>query len=420
MSIVRDNSNAMLRPNFRRFTPFEKPSKADNSHNPSIDTPRLEGAIQLKALLRSDEDRIRSEHHDMGLKMARQGMWEQLSDLIQTADDSRLFTPAGENVALLLAKGAGADIIAATTDSVNDGTLPDLEGLADFEQELLEETQDYARALVAAVTRLDISQIWATLAQDSLLPDKAQHAEHHRRRAQDILNHYNALDLDSPSLMATKCRLLAEEEDLSQQLIQDFSSLVKMDPDSITHMRAFGHALGMRLGKNTQILEDQANNIATLTADVWGEGGYTWVYMGALTEDHAALRSLDVKRFILGMKDILQIKPDQHISNEFTAYCAVTADPNSYLIRDLGACQRAICAELNACAQWLFTSHLHELHSILWYQAALMPKTGQNLPGRRYQATLGREIAVKIAAHHLVATTPDPHPFFKPLRNGTR
>jgi hypothetical protein len=137
------------------------------------------------------------------------------------------------------------------------------------------------------------------------------------------------------------------------------------------------------------MLEVEARRVALMTEDLWGAGGYAWVYLDALSVDPGALELLDADFFLDGMRDILERAPDQHVVNTWAAFCAVS-------LPALPAHRRATregLSRLRAALDWIQRDHLQELHPLIWGQAKLGLGANASLPSIEELTEMGRTAA---------------------------
>ena len=365
---------------------------------PESDIESLSKRILLPSLPVSDEEMARATHQDRGQKLARQEMWEELSKQIQYADDCRLSTSGGESASMLLAFGARSDVVAAAEDAIADGVEPDPAGIEALEEVQLEFHGDHCCALVAAMAHIDIGWAWRNAARNGLLKEEMcqKHWLKHCNRARDILAPYDGIDLDAPSLAAAQCALTAAFRQKGHRVADDYAKLIDLDPDGHRHMRALGQHLLPGYFGSYEGLEVEARRTALRTAEVWGDGGYAWVYFNALAMDRGALDLLDAEFFADGIRHILEAKKDQHITNLWAAFCAVNmaAETDGHLSTRANATRRHV----HDCLDWILSDYLHELHPLVWSQALLSPGLTPALPSRRALINKGRQAALRIIA----------------------
>jgi hypothetical protein len=366
---------------------------------PDIDD--LTARIILPSLTVSDEERARATHQDLGLKLARQDLWDELADRIDYADESRLATPGGESASLLLAFGARSDLVAAAEDAIHDGVNPDMSGMQAMEDILLEHHGRHALAMIVALSHFDIG--WAlqsatTSGDLAAGPETSDRIEAHFKRAADLLLPYDPQQLDSPSLAAAKCALLATRRHPDRRVADDYEKLITLDPDCPRHMRALGFHLLPRYYGTYDQLELEARRTAARTGEVWGSGGYAWVYLDALAADDAALVRLDADYFLEGLDHILDIRRDQHVTNQLAAFCAITMAPDRPRPAPLPADSDANRARLHDYLDCILANHLSELHPLVWSQTLVAPGLTPALPPRRVLVTTGRHAALRAIA----------------------
>ena len=364
---------------------------------PHLDLDTLAKHIILPSLPVTDEEMARATHQDNGLKLARQENWQELSRLIQHAEDCRLHTPGGESAAMLLAFGARSDVVAVVEDALYDEAEPRSDGIDALEEMLAEQYGDYACALITALAHIDIGWAWRNTAPEG---DGSLHLlrfREHFKRAEDILGPFDGVELDSPSLAAAQCALLASRPRPGTRVADDYEILIDLDPDSPRHMRALGqHLLPSYYGDYKQ-LELEARRSAARTGDIWGSGAYTWVYLDALALDAATLGQLDCDFFLEGMQDILNRRRDQHVTNLLAAFCAITMGPGTRAEKQPAAAEKTR-KRLHGFLDRILTSHLQELHPLIWSQTLLNPGLTPPLPSRRALVTKGRITALRVIA----------------------
>ena len=388
----------MLSGGNRRAQPSRKMTEKD------IDA--LTKRIILPSLPVSDEEMARATHQDKGQKLARQDRWDELSERIQYADESRLTTPAGETASLLLAFGARSDVVSAAEDALHDNVEPDPEGMEILEEVLEEYPGDYACALVVALAHLDIAWAWHSITFEKA-PEKAlTRAHQHLERAETILAPHDGVDLDAPSVLAAQCALNATNDKRGRHLAEDYARLIGIDPDGHRHMRALGRHMLPLLRKTPNVLEVEARRVASQTADVWQSGGYTWVYLDALTTEPATLDLLDPEFFIEGMEQIINRRRDQHIINQFAAFSAIAMAPIQRA-KPLSNRAEAARQQLHDCLDWILSDYLQELHPLIWSQTLLAPGQISLLPSRRALVVKGRQTALRIIATHFASDIAD-------------
>lgn len=344
------------------------------------------------------EDAKRHEVSDHGQFLARQDRWEDLGLLIRQYDRARAATDTGLPMADLLAYGARADVTAPVERALSDpGLMPahaPRSGLAELEDVLEEYPGDYGIALVVAHAHIDIGWAWRGAGWSAEIPARDwKRFKRHFARASEILDAFDAFAEDSPALAAARCALLAAESAPQTRVGDDYEDLIDLDPANPRHMRALGNHLLPRWFGSYGDLELEARRTAARTADIWGKGGYTWVYFDALAVDPGALTLMDVDLFLVGMRDILERRSDQHTVNMFAAYCAVTQAARRYR----HARQTAAQQQLVAAFRWILSDYLREVHPLTWGLAAQKP--GQD-PDPKEIAVKGRNQALARIARH--------------------
>ncbi|WP_113912233.1 hypothetical protein [Roseovarius dicentrarchi] len=356
------------------------------------DLETLSRRIILPSMPVTGEEKARAAYQDLGQKLARQEMWDELSREIRAADSHRAATAGGESAALLLAFGARGDVVAVAEDALHGGAAPCPDGIDALEAICAEHGGDYAIALVVALAHVDLGWAWRAAPPRNDVAAAQRRAQRHFSRAADILEPHCGFAENAPSLAAAQCALMPGLPDAGNiQIADHFEDLIDLDPACPRHMRALGAALLPACHGTHRALELEARRTAARTGDIWGAGGYTWVYFDAMALDAGALQAVDTAFFIDGLRDILRRRPDQHTANLLAAFCAVT-------LRDAAApADNGNRAELRACLDWILRDHLHELHPLVWTQAAHRPGLAA-LPSRGALITEGRQTALRAIA----------------------
>ncbi len=362
--------------------------------------------IILPSQIVTDEEMVRSMHQDRGQKLARQDLWDELSNKIKFADATRLPTPGGESASLLMAFGARSDLVAAAEDALYDGFAPDAEGLVALEDVLNEYPNDYPTSLVVALAHVDIAWSWRNVAGKSDPVRAAEQSSEHIERAAELLAPFDGTALNAPSLIAARCALFAACENRGARVCEEYEKLIALDPTTPRHMRALGRHILPEYAGGLQALEVSARRVAAQTQDSWGAGAYTWVYLDALALKRRSLELLDAEFFVEGLRDIVARKQDQHMVNLLTAFCAITMAPQgeeALLTRQA----RQNRQDIHACLDWMLKDHLRELHPLIWSQTLLSPGVGPLLPSRRALVAKGRQTALRIIAAQLSSMLKD-------------
>lgn len=374
---------------FRRFAPIRL-RLPKTRRKPDLDM--LTQRIILPSLPMADEDVARLSHWETGRMLARQELWDELSDLLNTADDARLTTPGGADEASLLAMGAQSDIAAAAREALEDGQAPDPAAIAQLEEVLISAPDTHAFAVVVAMAHLNIGDAWKATTQ----PIEGTGAIPHYRRAREILSRFNAIELDSPSLAALQCRLVEACDAELSTLIDAYHRLLALDPLSPVHLRSFGAALARAAGDDKDLFEAEACKIAAEARQSWGEGAYSLIYLDILVQCPSALATVDADRFIQGLRDILRARPNQHITNELSAFCALSMAPPPDASLPPNAAQTQ--ARLHGCLDWILSDYLQELHPMIWARAEHPSSVAPRISSTRKMVAEGRKTALRIIA----------------------
>lgn len=307
---------------------------------------------------------------DRGQFLARQERWEELSQQIRTADETRATARCSLPLADLIAYGARADVVTATEDALAEGrdagsrTL--IRGLMAFEALRVEHRSDpYLTALVA-LAHIDIGWAWRSPADGTTSQAQQRRCAAHFDRAAALLAPIAEVSQHSPFLKAAQCAVFAGHPDETLNIADEFGSLIALAPGNHRPMRTLGTHMLPRNSGSYAALELEARRTAARTAEAWGAGGYAWVYFDALALDDQACARVDTRFFLDGLRDIVAADPSQEIVNLLAAYCTVTLRRTSELPQPGDAQRKAIAAA----ADWLIRDHLKELHPLVWAHAA--------------------------------------------------
>lgn len=348
-----------------RQAPAPSPAPAEQ-----LLTRRLEDSLSIP-VCSAEGDPAAIEAQDRGQFLARQELWEDLSQRIRAADSARAAARCGLPLADLIAYGARADVVTATEHALAEngdaGSRALIRGLMAFEALRAENRHDpYLTALVA-LAHIDIG--WAWRGSDGgdapLLPARRRCAAHFDRAA-DLLDPIAQASLDSPFLQAAQCALYAGRNAAAMQVADAYGTLIDLAPANHRHMRALGTRMLPRSSGSYAALELEARRTAVRTEATWGAGGYTWVYFDAITLDDQACARVDTRFFLDGLRDIVQADASQEMINLLAAYCTVTLPKG--LGRDLQADMPRL--RIAEAAAWLIRGHLKELHPLVWAHAA--------------------------------------------------
>lgn len=326
-------------------------------------------AVNNASVRACDDSAIREK----GQFLARQERWDCLSTMIKEADATRSKSLSGTSITELLLFGGRADVVAAADHALMDGRPAQgshfLAGIEDMELMLTEHPDDYALALIVAHMHIDIAWAWRGHgAMADLAEENRQAIKSHFARAEVILDGFCAYENDSPALSAARCALLPGQDHPGDRMADDFEDLIDMDPKNPRHMRALGNYLLPQWFGDYQKLDLEARRTAARTFDVWGAGGYAWVWFDAILTDPACLEHMDTEYFLDGIADILARQSDQKTANLLAAqlYCAWQASRENY--REAGVLGTQ-AAELRRGFETIIHKHLREVHPLVWGHA---------------------------------------------------
>ena len=158
---------------------------------------------------------------------------------------------------------------------------------------------------------------------------------------------------------------------------------------------ALGNHLLPRWFGTYALLDQEARRTIERTSDVWGQGGYAWVYFDALAVDPGTLDLLDPELFLTGLRHILARRTDQHTANVIAAYTALTLHDARYKNTQHTDKLR----KLTAAFGWILRDHLREVHPLVWGVATELPSALP--PAQSDVSRAGRiEALVRIARHY--------------------
>lgn len=316
-----------------------------------------------------DETEIQSAQR-RGQFLARQEMWDTLLDEIREHDMARSKTPGDLSVAELMAHGARSDVVLGAEHALEDGHPSDLAPLTDgilaLEGVRKEYRNDPYMSLLVAHAHLEIGWAWRGTICEAALPkiNRKRCLTHFARATKLMLPHCGA-ELNSPLVAAAQCALLAAQKNPGARVSDDYEDLIDLDPHNPRHMRALGCHLLPRWFGSYQMLEIEARRTAARTYDIWGNGGYAWVYFDAIGMDENACTHVDLEFFIDGLHDIVAVRPDQETVNLLAAYCAIAIRHGQGLSTEADLPR----LQITECADWLVREHLTEIHPMVWAHA---------------------------------------------------
>lgn len=342
-----------------------------STKSPSHSRIRLEDFLSIPVANQDCDEVVRSKLRTHGQFLARQDLWQELSDEIRAADATRETTPGGMPIADLLAFGARSDVVLAVEEALQDNHRPSQSPLIDGIRALEGVRQDHANdpyiALIVALTHIDIAWAWRGTGWDTIVPRlNRERCAAHFDRAIEILSPWCGVEMDSPVLQSACCALLAGRRTEQRHVADRYEALINLDPYNPRHMRGLGNYLLPRWFGSYPQLELEARRTAARTQDIWGAGGYTWVCFDAIAQDEEACARVDVDFFIDGLRDIVRAQHRQDTVNLLAAYCAVTLRGNLGLHEEADLNRMQICDA----ADWLIRDHLTEVHPMIWAHAA--------------------------------------------------
>ncbi|MEQ5870445.1 hypothetical protein J4E08_11110 [Sagittula sp. NFXS13] len=318
------------------------------------------------------EDRAR--HHSRGRFLARQEAWDQLAKEMREAESAKLLTPGLAPVTMCLAEGARSDVCTAARKAVARGEPQRVvTTLRAFEASLADEDPEDLPLLyyILAMAHVETAGAWRGASPAAKLAQQRRSAYvQHMRAAQALADRFDPFEHNTILWAALRCAVLEADANPASRMADDYEDFIEMDPRLPASMRALGRNARPRRFGSWEVLENEARRVAMQTADVWGVGGYTWVYIGALERDAGAFRRLDAELFIAGLHDVLARFPTQDMANRLAAFTGLTVGGPS----EPGSSRRRVADALG----WITQDHLRELHPVIWAEA---PTPGRPLPG---------------------------------------
>lgn len=327
--------------------------------------------LSIPVVTNSIEETNRQDAIARGQFLARQERWPEFAGEFDAANAARLATKGGMPIADLLVYGARADAVQAIQHALHTGkpapSAPIDACIAALEDVYTEHPGNPAVALVLATTHMDAGWSWRGGGWDATIPRRNREQFHtHFDRAREIMDGFCGVELDSPSIAAACCTLLAGDGAPADEIADAYEDLIDLDPRNFRHMRVMGHHLLPRHESGYQRLELEARRTAARTQDIWGSGAYSWVMFDAIAIDERACALVDLDFFLEGLRDIVERRPTQEMINLLAAYCSLT------IRHGQGLSERADLKRLHIadCAGWLIREHLTEIHPLLWAHAA--------------------------------------------------
>jgi hypothetical protein len=301
--------------------------------------------------------------HQRGQFLARQDDWETLAQEITAADTARARTPGLRSEATLLAEGARADIGAAVADAVACGDTAAVDDMLASLNDIREDNPECPTvAIVLALAHVDAARAWCgDLSRDAMSSTQRDGHAAHMAAAAALNDHFDPFEHDSPLWASVRCAVLDADPAPRTRVSDDYEDLIDLDPGNPHHLRSLGYDLRPARFGSWEMLDQQARRTAARTADVWGAGGYVWVYSGALSVDPGAFRRLDAELFAEGLHDILARNATQDMANRMAALTGFTLGGPT----DPGSARR----RLADCLGWIAQDHLREVHPMIWAEA---------------------------------------------------
>ncbi|MCA0955537.1 hypothetical protein LCM16_15675 [Mameliella alba] len=290
-----------------------------------------------------------------GQFLARQEDWEQLAVEITRAEQTRALTPGLHSQAALMSEGARRDISEAIRDAVARGEPRMVQAaIASLEPLLNDYPGCPVIAQIVAMAHVDAARAW----READAADRHEAYARHMAAAARLNDRFDPFEHDMPLWAAVRCAVLEADPHPQARVADDFEDLIDLDPGNPHHLLVFGCALRPTRFGSWEMLDTQARRVAARTADVWGCGGYAWVYFGALGTDAGAFGRLDAELFAEGLHDILTRHPSQDMANRLAALTGHTLGGPT----EAGSARRRVAD----CLGWIAQDHLREIHPLIW------------------------------------------------------
>ncbi len=388
-------------PSIRSLTRRLLPTKAampSDVHDPirerAAAVPPMRPRVEIPVCDVSPEEQALVALHERGQHLARQENWETLCREMIEAEHGRAKTPGLTPVAQVLAEGARADVLEAAKSAVSKGEpRRAFAAMASLEINLDDMPECFGFASVVAMAHVELAQMWrGRTPLRELSPQIREAHDRHMRAASQLADRFEPFAADAPLLAMLRCAVIAADVAPSERLADDFEDLIDLDPTCPEHMCAFGRQLLPQNLGSWEALELQARRVATNTSDIWGSGGYTWVWIGALEQDIEAVRRVDAETFTSGLHDILEQCRDQHMANRLAAFTGVTMAA--------GQNRDASHSRIAHCFGWIAQNHLREIHPGLWAKAPAPWYSANNEPEAEDAAARGKARALSTLASY--------------------
>lgn len=376
--------------------------------------PMRDRGLILPVRSESQDDQHRQTYIGKGQFLIRQEQWDVLGKLIRETDRNREMLADGTALAELLSQGARSDFVAAAEASNAAGEQPCGSIVASLEEALDDHPRCWGVAVVVAQAHMDLGLISLGPRRPTSRPstDETQF-RYHFRRAAEILDPFCAIEEDSAILAKARCDLLLGDPAAKSRVCDDYEDLIDLSPTNPTYLRQFGLHLLPRWFGSYEMLDDMAHRTAEQVEDIWGEGGYTWVWFDALRAVPELASRLDIDRYIEGMRDIVEGHGTQVVVNQITAHVAI-ANCCASAPDDLSADGRRNRKKIFDNLHWLLTEHMRELHPRPWAETQQSPFAALPAPGVLSEegesvarCIISRHFNRELAAGHIVAFTPD-------------
>ncbi|WP_190323930.1 hypothetical protein [Salipiger aestuarii] len=329
--------------------------------------PQVDIPIRSMSPDAAEQGRIRIQ----GRYLARQDDWETLSCGLRQADEDRAATLGGTPVARLLGEGAGSDAVDSACGAVSRNDPTAARAILYSLRDCMDRSEEDAwLAHTLALAHLAVARAWEGPSGAGTTPEfgalrhdaRAQHLEIAHR----LISRFDPIECNSAAIAALRCALVEVDARPACRVIDDYEDLIDLDPACADHMRALGRDLVPSRFGSWEKLDREARRTAARVSDVWGMGGYSWVWFDALCSGETrGFAYVEAELFVEGLHDILARRPDQHMANTLAAYCGQSLSG--------AASSRAPRARIADSFGWIVQDHLREIHPDIWARAQPNP-----------------------------------------------
>ncbi|MFW2586695.1 hypothetical protein [Sagittula sp. SSi028] len=349
----------------RLTTSAAKPPPSLDASDLAPAVPPLRPGIEIPVCAPSPDAQDLQRLRERGRHLARQEAWDNLAAEMRDAGSNNSLTAGLYPVAMCLAEGARSDVCHAIRHAQETGGRDRVTVVSQaFAANLADEDPEDQPMLsyLLAMVELETAHLWRGASPVAELAPQLRSAYmQHMRAAQALADQFDPFEHQSMLWAALRCAILDADAAPATRMADDYEDLIELDPHAPLHLKRLGVDAAPRRFGSWEVLETQARRAAQQTRDVWGMGGYSWVYIGALERDSGAFRRLDAELFCEGLHDILERCPTQDMANRLAAFTGLTVGGPTAP----GTPRRRIADALG----WITQDHLRELHPEIWAEA---------------------------------------------------